>query len=91
MKKDDDDDRVLKDGERFRVPMYMLDQQQREAAMRSPMTTDQERRIAQIETYNKRVSDAWKNPTTPPPTAKAATNVYASYDANIQERWKGAA
>jgi len=72
MKKDDDED-ILKDGETFRVPMYMLDSVQRELA-------DRQRRIDQIETYNKRISNAWRH-----------GSEAASYDAKIQERWKGAA
>jgi len=114
MKKlDDENDEIVRDGEHVIVPLYAMDAVQRAVSDTSaaPVSTfhrpgevqisDNERtkRAAVYDTYNKALSDRWKNPsplsrqalkaTDQAPSADRAT-MYDRYDKALSERWRAA-
>lgn len=93
----EDHDRVLKDGESIRIPMFMMDSLSRVVGGDTPSVaghrpgslpmTDAER-ISREELYaqrDKRISDAWRDPPALEPS-QAKTAIVPAASADIYER-----
>jgi len=116
-----DGEEVLEDGESIVVRMHMMDSVQRAVAARTTVVdtvghrpgnlaltdadADRQRRALLVDAYDRRVGDAWKNPTA---VLVAATNdkaprqrapspaadreaMYSIYDRAVSERWRALA
>ena len=67
---DERDERVVRDGERINVPLFLMDGVQREVADTSPLS-EEDQRIAAYDEYCHYISNAWRGPEVRPPTPKA--------------------
>jgi hypothetical protein len=125
LKKRKRNDDVLRDGEVYRVPLFMMDGVPREMAevtdaalaeaklgvidtstnqphyFATQTDAARERRQQLYVNAEAKLCDRWKNPSplavdvtkpaAPKPTGDAQQDAYQRYDANISERWRGAA
>jgi hypothetical protein len=96
---DDDDKKVVKDGERITVPMYMMDRIQKSVVgttlrhapgFVSLSDKDAEAKRAIYDAADKKLGERWRGgeaASAKPQTTQDAA--YASYNRRISEAWRG--